>query len=116
MIVIHIHETNFPHASHSQVVSQALTLLGCPAAVQSSAELGRSPRGHLAPALNSTQEKHLSLVSSISASTVKNSWCQKPLEQLACSKPQGASPVISRDQKQEYKLFLFLSHTNNNGY
>lgn len=56
-----IRETNFPHASHTLVVSQALTLSGCPAAIQSIEEVDRSPKGHLAHVPSSTQEKSLTI-------------------------------------------------------
>lgn len=85
---------------HSLVVSQALTLLGYPANIQSIAKLDETLRGHWAHTLNSAQ-KYLAMSEVTSASVVKNSCYQKKFVDLL-SPP---SPVISRNQKDQC-LFL----------
>ena len=113
-IIICIHETNFPLVSHSLVVSQALTLSGCPAVIQSIAEPGGPPRGNLVHAPNSTQEKCLT-----SCEFYSSLHCQKPLMAKQVSQFVQRPKVFllsSLETKSNWSVSFFLSDTSNDGY
>lgn len=113
-IIICIHETNFSLVSHSLVVSQALTLSGCPAVIQSIAEPGGPPRSNLVHAPNSTQEKCLT-----SSEFYSSLNCQKPLmAKEVCQFVQRPKVFLlsSLETKSNWSVSLFLNDTSNDGY